>query len=217
MLTERINSAVQLMETVDQVKKNEAENKEITQSNNTFFAAFETFSACMESYLLLKENNLWSAADITLDKDFVQLCKGIKSVFDGKKVFHVQSINSSVSKLNDNLCNQWKAMSESADKKIIDDLKILEQVSEKRVQLRAMRLNIESMHNWPVSKEMLQNYNNAKTQSELFLNETKFDQDIEDFLMKISERSATLSDLTPSIMSWLEKEKLVGRISLTIR
>lgn len=217
MLTERINSAVQLMETVDQVKKNEAENKEITQSNNTFFAAFETFSACMESYLLLKENNLWSADDITLDKDFVQLCKGIKSVFDGKKVFHVQSISSSVSKLNDNLCNQWKAMSESADKKIIDDLKILEQVSEKRVQLRAMRLNIESMHNWPVSKEMLQNYNNAKTQSELFLNETKFDQDIEDFLMKMSERSATLSDLTPSIMSWLEKEKLVGRISLTIR
>lgn len=217
MLTERINSAVQLMETVDQVKENEAKNKEITQSNNTFFAAFETFSACMESYLLLKENNLWSAADITLDKDFVQLCKGIKSVFDGKKVFHVQSINSSVSKLNDSLCNQWKAMSESADKKIIDDLKILEQVSENRVQLRAMRLNIESMHNWPVSKEMLQNYNNAKTQSELFLNETKFDQDIENFLMKMSERSATLSDLTPSIMSWLEKEKLVGRISLTIR
>lgn len=126
MLTERINSAVQLMETVDQVKKNEAENKEITQSNNTFFAAFETFSACMESYLLLKENNLWSAADITLDKDFVQLCKGIKSVFDGKKVFYVQSISSSVSKLNDNLCNQWKIISESADKKIIDDLKILE-------------------------------------------------------------------------------------------
>lgn len=217
MLTERINSAVQLMETVDQVKKNEAENKEITQSNNTFFAAFETFSACMESYLLLKENNLWSAADITLDKDFVQLCKGIKSVFDGKKVFHVQSISSSVSKLNDNLCNQWKIISESADKKIIDDLKILEQVSENRVQLRTMRVNIESMHNWPVSKEMLQNYNNAKTQSELFLNETKFDQNIEDFLMKMSERSATLSDLTPSIMSWLEKEKLVGRISLTIR
>ena len=80
-----------------------------------------------------------------------------------------------------------------------------------------MRVNIESMHNWPVSKEMLQNYNNAKTQSELFLNETKFDQDIENFLMKMSERSATLSDLTPSIMSWLEKEKLVGRISLTIR
>lgn len=56
MLGERIDNAIQLMETVNQVKNAEAANKYTKQTNNTFFDnTFETFSNCLESYFFIKK------------------------------------------------------------------------------------------------------------------------------------------------------------------
>lgn len=217
MLGEQINSAVQLMETVDQVKNKEAAKKYTAQSNNTFFAAFEIFSACMESYLMLKKNVPWFLIDVSQDKELVQLCNDIKKVFEGKKVFHIDSISRTVSKINDQLGKQWQSFFDAANQKTIEDLTILMQVSEKRTQLRDMHKSILGFRSWPVSQQAFEDYQEAITISEKYLRETKFDQEIEDFLKKVRDKNATLSDITPSILEWLEAEGLKGKISLSIR
>ena len=217
MLSERINSAVQLMETVDQVKNKEAAKKSTAQTNNTFFAAFETFTRCMESYLLVKKSIPWFLIDISTDKVIVQLCSDIKKVFEGKKVFHIDSINKTVAKINDNLANQWQIFFGLANQKKLDDLTILMQVSEKKGELRDMYKNILGFKSWPVSQQALENYQEAISLSEQHLRETKFDEEIEEFLKKVRDKNATLSDITPSILEWLEAEGLKGKISLSIR
>lgn len=217
MLGEQINSAVQLMETVDQVKNKEAAKKYTAQSNNTFFAAFETFTACMESYIMLKKNVPWFLIDVSQDKELIQLCNDIKKVFEGKKVFHIDSISRTVSKINDQLGKQWQSFFDAANQKTIEDLTILMQVSEKRTQLRDMHKNILGFRRWPVSQQAFEDYQEAITISEKYLRETKFDQEIEDFLKKVRDKNATLSDITPSILAWLEAEGLKGKISLSIR
>lgn len=217
MLGEQINDAINLMDTVFKIKDKEAAKKYTAQTNNTFFSAFDIFSACMESYLRLKDAGLWTKDGINSDKEFTQLCNDIKTAFKQGKVSRVDSINRTVTKLNSDLHDQWKAMYESATQKTIDDLKIMEQVSDQRMQLRTMRSGIENLQNWPVTEDALLKYKKAIDQSAQFLKNVKFDQDIETFLKKVSEKSATLSDLTPSIITWLQNENLTDRISLTIK
>lgn len=112
---------------------------------------------------------------------------------------------------------QWQAFFDITNQKTIEDLTILMQVSEKKMLLKSICKNITDAKCWPVSNNTLQLYQDAINKSRQLLNETKFDQDIESFLKKVSDKKATLSDLTPSILSWLEAENLKEKISLSIR
>lgn len=217
MLREKINSAVQLMETVEQVKNSEAAKKYTVQTNNTFFAAFAIFSACLESYLLLENTFPSFCTDDSLKKEIREVSDVIKKVFAEKKVFRVDYISKTVTRINDRLEKQWQAFIDNENRKTLEDITILMQVSEQKTQLRTMYKSIVESRNWPVSDDVLKRYQQAITESSQFLSETKFDQDIEEFLKKVRDKSATLSDLTPAILSWLEAEKLTGKISLSIR
>lgn len=217
MLKKQINSAVQLMETVNQVKNSEAAKKYTVQTNNTFFAAFDTFSSCMESYLLLKNHFPLFCADDSLEKEIREVSEVIKKVIDEKKVFRIDYISKTVTRINDKLEKQWQIYFDNLNHKTLEDLTILMQVSEQKPQLNAMHKTIIESRNWPVSDDKLNRYQEAVTESSRFLSETKFDQEIEDFLKKVKDRTANLSDLTPSILEWLEAENLTGKISLSIR
>lgn len=217
MLKEQINSAVQLMETVNQVKNSEVAKKYTVQTNNTFFAAFDTFSSCMESYLLLKNHFPLFCADDSLEKEIREVSDVIKKVIDEKKVFRIDYISKTVTRINDRLEKQWQAFFDNMNHKTLEDITILMQVSEQKTQLLAMYKAIIDSKNWPVSDDTLNRYQEAITESTQFLSKTKFDQEIEDFLKKVKDRTATLSDLTPSILEWLEAENLTGKISLSIR
>ena len=45
----------------------------------------------------------------------------------------------------------------------------------------------------------------------------RFDDDIKIFLQKVSLRTATLADLTPQILEWINEENIADKISLSIK
>ena len=156
-------------------------------------------------------------ADDSLEKEIREVSEVIKKVIDEKKVFRIDYISKTVTRINDKLEKQWQIYFDNLNHKTLEDLTILMQVSEQKPQLNAMHKTIIESRNWPVSDDKLNRYQEAVTESSRFLSETKFDQEIEDFLKKVKDRTANLSDLTPSILEWLEAENLTGKISLSIR
>ena len=45
----------------------------------------------------------------------------------------------------------------------------------------------------------------------------KFDNEIMNFLIKVREKRATLTDITPSILEWIRAENIADKVSLSIK
>ena len=56
-----------------------------------------------------------------------------------------------------------------------------------------------------------------KQQANELLEEMRFDDDIKSFLQKVALRTATLADLTPQILEWINSESIADKIGLSIK
>ena len=70
------------------------------------------------------------------------------------------------------------------------------------------RQKTDSRFNW---------YHNIKQQANELLEEMRFDDDIKSFLQKVALRTATLADLTPQILEWINSESIADKIGLSIK
>lgn len=57
----------------------------------------------------------------------------------------------------------------------------------------------------------------ARQKADDLLKEMRFDDEIRDFLIKVRDKRATLSDITPSILEWIHSENIADKVSLSIR
>ena len=65
--------------------------------------------------------------------------------------------------------------------------------------------------------DLLDNYFKACHQADEYRQSMNFDDEIETFLRKVSNRMATLDDITPKVMEWIEKEEFKTKIGLSIK
>ena len=70
---------------------------------------------------------------------------------------------------------------------------------------------------WPLTKDNIDSYKEARQKAEDLLKEMKFDDEIKVFLIKVRDKNATLTDLTPSILEWIQSENIADKVSLSIR
>ena len=66
-------------------------------------------------------------------------------------------------------------------------------------------------------QEMINDYLLEKQKTEKLLKEMHFDDDIKEFLKKVTSRTATIADLTPQILDWIRFEDISYKIALTIK
>lgn len=77
--------------------------------------------------------------------------------------------------------------------------------------------NIKKCEKWPLTEDTVSGYLNAKQQANELLEEMRFDDDIKSFLQKVALRTATLADLTPQILEWINSESIADKIGLSIK
>ena len=100
---------------------------------------------------------------------------------------------------------------------LINGLNIIVLVHPTPIIVRSCITAFNKCEKWPLTQESIDSYFDAKTIAEKLLKEMKFDEEIKDFLIKVRNKTATLSDLSESIMQWIKNENISDKVTLGIR
>ena len=68
-----------------------------------------------------------------------------------------------------------------------------------------------------MTQECINSYDVARQKADMLLEEMKFDNEIMNFLIKVRDKRATLTDITPSILEWIRAENIADKVSLSIK
>ena len=219
-LGKKIDNARELINFVSQGTSDQKQKQEIAKKNNKFFDAYNIlFIPLLRSCNAAKKYfgfEIPSELISTIKEmsDNVSKCIEQKRVVVNELSFHsnLKNIMSSISK-------KWDEFFENNSKSILDNLSVLYQVSDtsERNKISTLRKDINSCQKWPITDEACLRYINAKDASCQLFSSIDFDEQIKNFLKKVSSKTATLSDITDPILKWIEKENLADKIVLSIK
>lgn len=83
--------------------------------------------------------------------------------------------------------------------------------------IRSCIIAFNKCEKWPLTQEIIDSYMEARQKADNLLKEMRFDDEIMDFLIKVRDKRATLIDITPSILEWIQSENIADKVSLSIR
>ena len=215
MLSDKIYECVKLIDEVQANKDQNDNNNKVAQTNNGFFDAYyKFFKPLMESYQVVKllpEFKFPSELTTKLSSQIKNTEKTLKE----KHVTNPSGYRASLHELNDSFSSEWKKMLEMYDSELFGGLTILKplQTSKEITQI----LNVlNGFKDWPINKANIETYKTARQKGEKILSEMQFDDEIKDFLQKVSLRKATLSDLTDRVVAWIKNEHLENRFGISV-
>ena len=216
MLHERIQLAIGLIEDVVDNRQKENENNSIASKNTTFFNSYARLTPSITSYILAKKNfnfNLQSNTDDCLQ----YLMSYLETTFENAKATNPPLFKQKSEAFIDSITKEWNAFYKENNSEIIDGLNIIVLVHPNPVIVRSCILAFNKCAKWPLSQESIDSYKDARKKADELLKEMRFDDEISDFLIKVRDKKATLTDITPSILEWIQSENIADKISLRIQ
>ena len=100
---------------------------------------------------------------------------------------------------------------------MINGLNIIVLVHQAPNDVRKCITALNKCEKWPLSQEAIDGYTEAIQKADELMKEMRFDDEVKDFLIKVRDKKATLTDLTPSILEWIRSENISDKVSLSIR
>lgn len=218
MLVNRISEVRNDIDSVLTLKSTETEKNNIVRKNNTFFSSYKTLKESIQSYVLTSEKLDFRAKDDTL-KLMCSIMESTKLIFDNQLVTHLESFKKDSENIVIKLSSEWDQYIKDKSAPVLDSLNILKLVSEssRQIAIRNLQSDIKKCETWPINSDLLENYFAACEKAEEYRESMNFDDEIEDFLRKVSLKNATMADITQKVMEWIEKEGFKNKIGLIIK
>lgn len=218
MLVKRIADVRNDIDSVITLRNTDTEKNYIVRKNNTFFASYNILKESIQSYALISEMTDFKAKEDTL-KLMRSAMESAKTIFDKQLVTRPDAFKKDSDSIAAKLSSEWEQYIKERNAPILDSLNILRQVAEssKQMAIRNLQSEIKKCETWPINSDLLENYYEACEKADEYRQSMSFDDEIEDFLRKVSSKNATLADITPKVMEWIEKEKFKGKIGLSIK
>lgn len=218
MLVNRITEVRNDIDNVLTLKSTDTENNNVVRRNNTFFSSYKMLKESIQSYVLTSEKMDFRVKDDTL-KLLYSVMDSSKLIFDNQLVTRPESYKKESENIVAKLSNEWYQYIKDKNAPIVDSLNILKLVAEssKQIAIRNLQSDIKKCETWPINSDLLENYFAACEKAEEYRESMNFDDEIEDFLRKVSMKNATLLDITPKVMEWIEKEGFMEKIGLSIK
>ncbi len=216
MLHKRIQTAINLIEDVIDNRQKENDNADVARRNNTFFESFKNLTPFVKSYVLAKKNFGFTLQSSTAS-DLQDIMNYLKNAFENAKAVNPASFSKKAETFADSIAKEWEAFYKSRNNEIIGGLNIIVLVHPTPNAIRSCISALSKCEKLPLTQESIDSYNVARQKADALLKEMKFDDEIRDFLIKVRDRKATLTDITPSIMDWIQSENIADKVSLNIR
>ena len=212
----KLNNCIVLLQNIALLKGEEAQKSESAKNNNIFFTAFSEYTKLIRSYAIIKkfEGYTFSAQDLI---DIKEITKQVREIFDTKQVYSPIQLQNSIKKLNEKLQLSWQLFSDNLTREILDQLEIFWLVCNNRKEIRDIINAIKAIKEWPVLDINYNKYCENLSKAHEQIQEIHFDDEIENFLRKIKDKTATLLDLDDKILTWIRENNLNGNIVLGIK
>lgn len=180
----------------------------------------ESLNLCMNLDIALKEKNLCS--DPTPSNINEKLKETMSICYEQVKnknlnVSVITELQSTIGSWQQVIKDKWHFVSDTKSKPLIkslislkDLLDIPDKVDEITTYLK------QAEQNMPKTDKALETYIHYVVMGNAIIDgmNIKTDKDIKMFIEKIRNQTATINDLTPSILDWLQKQNLKGKIKL---
>lgn len=216
MLHEKIISTVGLIEEVEDNRHRENENINMAKRNSTFFDALAKITPSIRSYILVKKYFGFTLQPNTADS-LKYVIDYSKKTFAESKAINPTPFKQRAESFIDAIGQEWTAFYKTKNSELVNGLNIIVLVHPSPSIVRNCINTFNKCEKWPLSQEMIEAYEEARTNADALMKEMRFDDEIKDFLEKVRDRKATLNDLTTSILEWIKTENISDKVSLSIR
>ena len=216
MLHNKIQSTIGLIDDVVDNRQKENENKNTANRNNVFFDSLNKLTPSIISYILVKKNFSFSLQSNTA-AGLQDLMSYSKRTFDEAKAVNPPQFRQKSENFIDSIAKEWEIFYKANNNEIINGLNIIVLVHPTPNVVRSCITAINKCEKWPLTQESIDSYYDARLKANNLMKEMKFDDEIRNFLIKVRDKKATLSDITPSIMEWIQSENIADKVSLSIK
>lgn len=215
-MLKKIQLTIGLIDDVVYNRQKEKDNAYIVKMNSIFFDSLAKLTPYIESYILAKKNFSFTLQQNTAD-DLKYLMNYSKTTFENAKAVNPESFREKSEKFINSITKEWEEFYKPTNNELISGLNIIVLVHPMPNVVRGCISALNKCEKWPLTQENIDSYKGAKQNADEFLKKMKFDDEIRDFLIKVRDKQATLIDITPSIMDWIQSEDIANRVSLSIR
>lgn len=216
MLHEKIQTTIGLIDDVVDNRQKDNENTNTAKRNSLFFDTFKILTPTIKSYILVRKRfnfNLQSnTASILQD-----LMNYSKTTFDNAKAVNPPSFKQNTEKFVNSISKEWEDFYNANNNEILNGLNIIVLVHPAPAIVRSCITAFNKCEKWPLTQEIIDSYFEARQKAYDLLKEMRFDDEIKDFLIKVRDKKATLTDITPSILEWIRSENIADKVSLSIK
>ena len=216
MLTEDIQECCNRISNINFKRARNQQAQEVQRTDNSFFTHWAKLKEQTNSYLAAKE------LGFEVDKDTKQQL--INAFIVAKNAFLQSGIEKSglvefstnVNSISTSLTNSWSSFPNKIDKTIYGKLQVLKTIDKYRNDCQTFLRISDYLYNWPLKKQTVKAYITNLETIKKMVDDVKFDDEIEQFLIKASENKASIQDLTPKILNWIKELKLEQSFSVSI-
>ena len=216
MLHEKIQSTIGLIEDVVDNRKKDNDNAAAAKQNSTFFDSFAKLTPSIISYILAKRYFSFTLKENT-SAVLRELMNYSKTSFDNAKAVNSSDFKQKAESFIEAISKEWEIFYKAQNGELINGLNIIVLVHSTPSVVRGCITVLNKCEKWPLTQESVDSYKEAHNKAEILLEEMRFDDEIREFLIKVRDKKATLTDITPSILEWIQSEDIADKVSLSIR
>ncbi len=216
MLHEKIQSTIGLIEDVADNRQKETDNAATAKRNTTFFDSLAKLTPSITSYILARKNFSFTVQPNTYD-ELQDLINYSKKTFENLKAVNPTSFKQKTESFIDAISQEWAVFYKSNNSELINGLNIIVLVHPNPNVVRGCITALNRCERWPLTQLAIDSYKDARQKAGDLLKEMRFDDEIKDFLVKVRDKRATLTDLSPSILEWIKSEDISDKVSLSIK
>ena len=216
MLHEKIQETIGLIEDVIDNMQKENENANTAKRNSIFFDSYDKLTHSITSYILAKRN-FGFVLQANTSASLKDLMNYSKTTLDNAKAVNPTPFKQKSEIFIDSITREWGIYYKKSNSELIDGLNIIVLVHSTPAVVRSCIATFNKCEKWPLTQESIDSYKKARKKADGLLKEMKFDDEIRDFLIKVRDKRATLTDITPSILEWIQSENISDKVSLRIR
>lgn len=216
MLHEKIQSTIGLIEDVADNRQKDNDNAAAAKRNSIFFDSFEKLTPSVISYILAKKNFGFTLRENT-SALLQELMNYSKTTFDNAKAVNPSVFKQKTESFIEAISKEWEISYKATNGELISGLNIIVLVHPTPTIVRSCITILNKCEKWPLTQESVDSYKEAHNKAEILLEEMRFDDEIREFLIKVRDKKATLTDITPSILEWIQSEDIADKVSLSIR
>ena len=215
-MKEKIQSTIGLIEDVVDNRQKENDNANTDIRNSIFFDSFANLKPSIISYILARKNFNFTIQPHTV-ATLQELMNYSKITFDNSKPVDPSSFNHKSRVFINSIAKEWETFYRTNNSDLINGLNIIVLVHPTPNVVRSCITAFNKCEKWPLTLESIDSYKEARQIAGVLLKEMRFDDEIRDFLTKVRDKKATLTDITPSILEWIKTENIADKVSLSIR